>query len=130
MDRSTNRTFFQRLTAIGPAIITASVVLGPGSILLNSKIGAEFGYGFIWLLAITIVLMIGMTALSARLGVALDKTICEEGAARNSRPVAITIVVILFVVTGSFQCSNNLGVLFGLQPFVEGDSPAIQLPSW
>ena len=116
--------------AIGPAIITASVVLGPGSILLNSKIGAEFGYDFIWLLVLTIVLMIGMTAISARLGIALDNTICEEVATRISRPIAIAIGVILFVVTGSFQCSNNLGVLFGLQPFVEGDAPAIDLPSW
>ena len=31
------------LKSIGPAIIVAAVVLGPGSILTSSKVGASFG---------------------------------------------------------------------------------------
>ena len=31
------------LQSIGPAIIVAAVVLGPGSILTSSKVGASFG---------------------------------------------------------------------------------------
>ena len=31
------------LKSIGPAIIVAAVVLGPGSILTSSKVGATFG---------------------------------------------------------------------------------------
>ena len=37
--------------AVGPAIITASVVLGPGSILSASKIGYQHGYAMVWVLA-------------------------------------------------------------------------------
>lgn len=113
------KTTLQRWLALGPAIITASVVLGPGSILLNSKVGAEFGTQFVWLLAIAVLLMMGATALSARLGVALEQSVCTELSQRYHRGFAVLVGLVLFVVTASFQSSNNLGLLFGIQPLVE-----------
>lgn len=107
------------LAAIGPAIITASVVLGPGSILSSSKIGAQHGYAMTWVLVLAIMLMIGMTALSARLGVLLDGTLCDELAARAGRPVAVFTGVSLFLIAACFQFSNNLGVLAALEPFFD-----------
>ena len=61
------------LFSLGPAIITASVVLGPGSILSSSKIGYEFGYQMAWVLLVALALMLGMTALSARLGLGYER---------------------------------------------------------
>lgn len=119
-ESAAGRSLIQAILSLGPALITASVVLGPGSILLNSKLGAEFGTQFVWLLAVAVLLMMATTALAARLGVALEKSVCEELADRFSRYLSIFVGFILFVVTASFQSSNNLGLLFGIRPFFEG----------
>ena len=112
----------RRLLSIGPAIIVACVVLGPGSILANSKVGWQYGYDLIWVLAVASVLLVGMTALSARLGVSLDGTPCEELARRAGRSLAVLTGLCLFLITACFQFGNNLGVLFALEPFLD-DSP-------
>ena len=45
---------------IGPTIIVAAVVLGPGSILTSSRVGADFGFPAWFVLALSTFLMIGM----------------------------------------------------------------------
>ncbi|MDB4772694.1 hypothetical protein OAG20_01500, partial [Verrucomicrobiales bacterium] len=57
------------LNSIGPAIIVAAIVLGPGSILTSSKVGALYGYPALGIVALSTVLLIGMVALAARIGV-------------------------------------------------------------
>jgi manganese transport protein len=105
------------LKNIGPAIIVASVVLGPGSIVASSRVGTQYGYDMIWVLASAAVLLVGMTAMSARLGVQLDGTLCDELRSRVGRPVAALVGLTLFLVAACFQFGNNLGVLFALEPF-------------
>lgn len=109
-----------RLGSIGPAILIAAVVLGPGSILANSKVGWQYGYDMVWVLVGASLLLIGMTALSARLGVFLDGTICEELARRAGRPLAALTGVSLFLVAACFQFGNNLGVLYAIEPLLDG----------
>src|SRR5690606_17677789 len=84
--------------SFGPAIITASVVLGPGSILTASKTGMANGYAMVWVLALAVLLMISVTALSARLGVLLEGTLCEEIANRVGRGAAIVTGGTLFLI--------------------------------
>ncbi len=55
---SENRSPLAALKSIGPAIIVAAVVLGPGSILVSSKVGAVFGYTAISVLVLAIILLI------------------------------------------------------------------------
>jgi len=101
--------------SFGPAFITASVVIGPGSIVTASKVGASFGYAMVWLLVGTTALMIAMTGLSARLGISLDRTLCEEVAHRAGRPLAALIGVSVFVVVACFQFGNNVGIATALE---------------
>ena len=79
------------LRSIGPAIIVAAVVLGPGSILTSSKVGAQFGWFGVPVLMVAVILMIGMVALSARLGVVYRNSLCDELALRLNRPVAVAV---------------------------------------
>lgn len=97
--------------AVGPAIIVASVVLGPGSILTSSKVGIEYGYQMLWVIAVASALMISMTTLGMLLGVSYDSTPCEEVARCKGRPAAMLIGVTLFVMVACFQSSNNVAVL-------------------
>jgi len=112
--------------SVGPALITASVVLGPGSILSASKVGYQQGYSMTWVLLLAVLLMIGLTALSSRLGVVLKSTLCEELAVRAGRPWAAITGVSLFLIAACFQFGNNLGVLAAVEPFL----PVEQAKFW
>ncbi|MBJ06020.1 MAG: manganese transporter [Verrucomicrobiaceae bacterium] len=108
------------LRSVGPAIIVAAVVLGPGSILTSSKVGAQFGWVGLPVLMVAVVLMIGMVALSARLGVVYKNSPCRELANRLGRPVALAVAGALFLIVALFQSSNNLAVVGGLEPLFDG----------
>lgn len=104
---------------IGPTIIVAAVVLGPGSILTSSKVGASFGFPAWFVLALSTFLMIGMVALAARLGVTYERSLCEELAARLGRGASFFIGLVLFLVVALFQSSNNMAIIAGLEPLFE-----------
>ena len=106
--------------SLGPAIIVASVVLGPGSILSASKVGTQHGYSMIWVLVLAGVFMAGMTALAARLGVSYEGSLCDELCLRLGRPFAALVGATIFCIATCFQFSNNLGVLAGIEPLLEG----------
>jgi len=119
------------LRSVGPAIIVASVVLGPGSILTSSKVGCQYGYSMLWVLMTATVLMIAMVALGARLGVGLESTLCDELAKRCGRPFTALVGITLFLVVASFQSSNNIAVVASLEPFFTAEKPiaTVQGPS-
>ncbi|HUF84092.1 MAG TPA: divalent metal cation transporter, partial [Acidimicrobiia bacterium] len=101
----------QVLRSLGPTVIVAAVVCGPGSVLTASKVGAAHGFSLAWVLALACVLMAGMVSLAGHLGDRLERTLCGELAARLGRPVAAVIGVVVFLVVSAFQSSNNIAVL-------------------
>ncbi len=116
------------LRSIGPAIIVAAVVLGPGSILTSSKVGANIGLLALPFVALASVLMIAMVALSAQVGVSLAKSPCEELACRLGRWASVTIGVVLFIIAAFFQSSNNLSVIGGLEALTASGGPGFSFP--
>lgn len=110
-----------RRGSIGPAIIVASVVMGPGSILASSRVGCDFEYGLVWVVVLTAGLMIGMTALAAHVGVTLPDTPCDRVAARLGRAPAVLVGLVLFGVVACFQFSNNVAVVAALEPYLGTD---------
>lgn len=105
-------------TYFGPAIIIATVVLGPGTILTSSRVGAEYGYSMAWVLLTASTLMFTAAVLSARLGVTLDKTLCQE-LSKSLGPAAGAFVgIVLFLVIACFQSSNNIAVIASIEPFL------------
>ena len=96
--------------SVGPALITACVVFGPGSLLISANIGASHGYQLLWLLALTGILMGTYMTTAARIGVVGGATPCTLVAQRLGRPVAALIGINLCLICGTFQFSNNLAV--------------------
>jgi len=96
--------------SIGPALITACVVFGPGSLLISSNVGARYGYELLWLLLVTGVLMGTFMTMAARVGVVGGATPCTLLAGRLGRPVAVLMGVTLCLTCAAFQFSNNLAV--------------------
>jgi len=121
-DTSENTSKRWGLRSLGPAIIVASVAVGPGSVLSASRNGYEFGYQTVWVVVAAGILMFAMTALSGRLGVGLKGTVCDELATGLGRPVAALVGTSLFLVAACFQFGNNLGVIAALEPFYDHNS--------
>jgi manganese transport protein len=96
--------------SIGPALITACVVFGPGSLLISSNVGAKHGYELLWLLVLTGVLMGTFMTTAARIGVVGGATPCTLIAVRLGRPAAALIGINLCLICAAFQFSNNLAV--------------------
>jgi manganese transport protein len=96
--------------SIGPALITACVVFGPGSLLISSNVGANHGYELLWLLILTGVLMGTYMTMAARIGVVGGATPCTLVAGRLGRPIAAVIGINLCLICTAFQFSNNLAV--------------------
>jgi len=94
--------------SIGPALITACVVFGPGSLLISSNIGANHGFELLWLLLLTGVLMGTYMTTAARIGVVGGATPCTLVAHRLGRPAAAIIGINLSLICMAFQFSNNL----------------------
>lgn len=118
---SDERRWYQR---VGPGLITAAVVLGPGSIVASSTAGAKVGYGLVWMLVVSAVVMATFTSMGARIGCALDESFLQFLAKKWGRPIAAITGFSAFFVAAGFQFGNNLGVAVAM----EGMVPI--LPGW
>lgn len=98
----------------GPGIVTASVVIGPGSIVAASKAGGHHGYDLVWVFAVSAVFMGAFAAMAARVGGASERSILATAAAKFGRPVAALVGVSSFFVVAGFQFGNNVGVATAL----------------
>ena len=103
------------IKSVGPGFIIASVVLGPGSITVASRIGSENGYAFLWVIVIAAVFMIVYASMGTRFGVVSDKSILQTIAEKYGRWFAVIIGISTFLSSSSFQFGNNLGIGIGMQ---------------
>lgn len=109
-----------RKFALGPALITAALVFGPGSITTASSLGAGFGYQLLWIPVIATVLMLCFVDMSVRIGLASDKDPVGVVADHAGRIVAVLVAIGAVLIVSSFQAGNSVGtgaaanVLFGV----------------
>ena len=107
--------------ALGPGLITACVVIGPGSILTSSKVGAGQGYGMSWVVLLSIIFMVTYLTLGARLGVVAKESTGKLVADRAGRWLAALIGISVFFISAAFQFGNNLGVDTAFNTYIEFD---------
>lgn len=93
---------------LGPGLITAAVVIGPGTITITSKLGAAAGMSMVWALVVTASFMMVFTAMSARIGILNADSILTVVGRCYGRWLAVTIGVLAFVVCAGFQSSNYI----------------------
>ena len=110
--------------SIGPALITACVVFGPGSLLISSNVGANYGYELLWLLLLTGILMGTYLTMGARIGVCGGATPCTLVADRVGRAPAVIIGMTLCLICAAFQFSNNVAVALAAKAFLPASAAA------
>jgi Mn2+/Fe2+ NRAMP family transporter len=112
--RQTAFGFLQRciswLGKLGPGIITAAIVFGPSKITITSKLGAQYGYRFLWLVLASIYFMILFTSMATRIGLATKHSLLTIIRQQWGKPVSILTGLSIFLVCASFQAGNSIGV--------------------
>ncbi len=97
------------LDYLGPGIITAALIFGPGSLTITSKLGASYHYNLLWLIILSTGFMILFTVMSARFGLASRRSFLQTIRRRYGRGYAIFLGFCLALVAISFQTGNAIG---------------------
>ncbi len=108
------------LGAIGPGLITAAVVLGPGSVTVASKSGALMGCSVLWALAAAAVMMVVFTHFGARIGMTADASFLTVASRLYGRAVAVLIGLAACFICAGFQTGDNVGVGIALAEMFGG----------
>jgi manganese transport protein len=95
--------------SLGPAIITAALVFGPGSLTITSKLGAVFGYSLLWVVVLSTALMIAFTQMGARIGIATNQSLLKTIRNKWGKWISVFLGIGFFLITTSFQAGNSIG---------------------
>ncbi|XVH33169.1 Nramp family divalent metal transporter (plasmid) [Haloferacaceae archaeon DSL9] len=106
------RSIKRRLRAIGPALLLAAVVVGPGSITLSTIAGSLYGYQLLWVPVVATFFMIVYTWMAARIGLVTGDTLFEVTRAKFGPAVAGVGGLFGFLTIVSFQAGNSAGIGF------------------
>jgi manganese transport protein len=109
------------LRHIGPALVLATVVIGPGSLSLNTIAGSLYGYSLLWVPVAATLLMMTYTWLSATIALVTGRTLFQIVRDRFGRPIAGLAGLFAFLAVLAFQAGNSAAVGFAANAMVGGD---------
>ena len=108
----TDSSMMDRLGAVGPALLLAAVVVGPGSIALSTIAGGTYGYTLLWVPVAATLFMITYTWMAARIGLVTGDTLFEATREKYGDTLAKIGGVFGFLTILAFQAGNNAGIGF------------------
>lgn len=117
-DTKPSRSLGTTLREIGPTIIVAAVVLGPGSIVNSSRVGCQFGFDLLWVVPLAGILMTAMTIACMCNGALSSQTPCQFISTRCGRPASWFVGGSLLIAICLFQASNNYAMLMAAEAFL------------
>jgi manganese transport protein len=117
-DRS--RSPVRWLRPIGPALVLATVVVGPGSISLNTIAGSTYGYALLWVPVAATVLMMVYTWLSASIALVTGRTLFQVTERKYGRGAARIGGLFAFLAVLAFQAGNSAAVGFAANALAGG----------
>lgn len=120
-DSDSKKQGMRLLRMIGPGLVTACVVIGPGSILTSSKVGAEQGFSKIWVVVLSVFVMWTYVVLGMRLGVVSGKSNGELASRHIHKSVSMLIGLSVFFISAAFQFGNNLGAHSAFSAYIDFD---------
>lgn len=95
--------------SLGPGIITAALILGPGTLTIASKLGSQYQYQLLWVILLSTMFMIVFTTMSARYGFFKQETLIEIIRIRFGKYMSLLVGISIFIVSISFQSGNSIG---------------------
>jgi len=99
----------ERVQKLGPGLITAALIFGPGSLTVTTKLGAGFGFKLLWVIPLLVVFMIAYTGMASRVGLSLEGSPMDHIRRKYGRLTAVLLGLGMLGITGSFQAGNAIG---------------------
>lgn len=118
-------SLLERVSAIGPALLLAAVVVGPGSIALSTIAGGTYGYSLLWVPVAATVFMITYTWMAARIGLVTENTFFGVTRQKYGPTVAKVGGIFGFLTILAFQAGNNAGIGFASAALFGVGSPEL-----
>ncbi|TWU20941.1 Divalent metal cation transporter MntH [Novipirellula galeiformis] len=103
---------------LGPGLVAACVVIGPGSIVTSSSVGAIAGFANVWVVIVSVIFMSVYLTLAVRLGVVTQRSAGDVIADAAGRFLSILVGVSVFFIAAAYQFGNNLGVHAAINGFI------------
>ena len=111
---------------VGPGIITAALVFGPGSLTITSKLGSLYAYHHVWVIVVAIFFMVIFTEMGARVGIATESSLLSIIREKWGRAASVLLGIGIFAITASFQAGNTVGASLAFaELFHTGTTPWI-----
>lgn len=112
--------FMNRLKNIGPGALVAAAFIGPGTVTSCSKSGADYGYTLLWAMLLSVISVIIMQSMAARLGIVtkmgLGQALREKFTGKVARILlAILVVAAVFIGNIAYETGNVSGSVLGVQ---------------
>lgn len=111
------------LSVLGPGIIVSMVDNDAGGIATYSAAGARYGYGIIWVMIPTVLLLFMVQEMNARMGIVTGKGLASLIRERFSLRLTAVIMVAMIAANFSNAVSNFAGIaasseLFGVSRYL------------
>ena len=109
-----------RIKNVGPGALVAAAFIGPGTVTSCSISGATAGYTLLWAMLLSVISVIIMQSMAARLGIVsgmgLGEALREKFTSQGAR-ILISVLVIAAVFIGNiaYETGNLTGSILGIQ---------------
>lgn len=117
-DPQSNSLFGRFFQILGLGLVSACVVIGPGSIVTSSSVGATAGFANVWVVIVSVIFMSVYLTLAVRLGVVTQRSAGDVIADTAHRFLSILVGVSVFFIAAAYQFGNNLGVHAAINSFL------------
>ena len=110
----------QRIKNVGPGALVAAAFIGPGTVTSCSISGATAGYTLLWAMLLSVISVIIMQSMAARLGIVSGMGLGEALRAKftsSGARILISILVLAAVFVGNiaYETGNLTGSILGVQ---------------
>ena len=135
MEKNKTYTLKDKCKALGPGILVVGSFIGPGPITSATRAGATYGYALLWTVIFSVIAVIVMQEMAARLGIVTQNGLAEELVKELSdRPPlkwAMIILVASAIVLGgvAYMGGDLTGTAIGISSLT-GIPSNIVAPIW
>ena len=116
-----------RIKNVGPGALVAAAFIGPGTVTSCSISGATAGYTLLWAMLLSVISVIIMQSMAARLGIVsgmgLGEALRTKFTSAGARIlIAILVIAAVFIGNIAYETGNLTGSVLGIQAAIPATS--------
>ena len=124
MEAKNKKTFLERLKEVGPGALVAAAFIGPGTVTSCSTSGASYGYTLLWAMLFSVLSVIIMQTMAAKLGIVkqmgLGEALRTRFTGKTARVLlAILVIAAVFIGNVAYETGNVSGARLGITSISE-----------